>query len=450
MPEEEKKGVHTAETNNALSDTDFIREQIKQRPLNRRKLLRRTMMTVALAIVFGLVATLTFILLQPVFNRALNPETEQEAEPVVLTEQPVEQEVKPEDLIADDSSIGREEEQSGVMDALEQYTFDAADYGEMIASLKSLAQTGMRSIVTITRHTNETVWSGDAFETSDTASGLLVADNGTRLLILTDRSIVENAEELLVTFFDGTLVTGEVFGTDSATNLAIVSVLRSALTQEQRESMPLAVLGNSQAAQLIGQPVIAIGEPAGIPGSMAYGFVMTNSRMASFADANYTVLSTDIHAASDGSGVLLNMRGEVIGFFSPFLTAYFGDDAPAQLQVYGISAVRRLVEHLSNGKEHVYFGVCGADVPQDVRESEQIPQGAYVTRIEMNSPAMAAGIQSGDVIVGLGEEEVTGYNNFSGLLLNHLPGEEVVVTLMRPAGGEYTEMEFRIVLGSGS
>ena len=83
--------------------SDFMKETIKQRPLNRRKLVRRMLLTVAMAVIFGLVACVTFLLLEPVINNKLYPE--EEPDPVVFPEEPKENEILPEDMIVDESQM---------------------------------------------------------------------------------------------------------------------------------------------------------------------------------------------------------------------------------------------------------------------------------------------------------------------------------------------------------
>ena len=116
------------------------------------------------------------------------------------------------------------------------------------------------------------------------------------------------------------------------------------------------------------------------------------------------------------------------------------------LNAYGISDLRRLIEKLSNGEEIAYMGILGTDVPQEAVESIGVPQGAYVTGIEMDSPAMAAGIQSGDVIVKLGAVTITSYNDYQEAMLNLAPESAVTVTVMRQGQDEYREMTMDVLL----
>ena len=102
------------EENKNQDNTDFMIEKIKQRPLNRRKLVRRTLITAAMAVFFGMVACFTFLLLEPVISNRLYPE--EEPQTVVFVEETEENEILPEDMIADDSQMQTEPSQPPVLD----------------------------------------------------------------------------------------------------------------------------------------------------------------------------------------------------------------------------------------------------------------------------------------------------------------------------------------------
>lgn len=428
-----------------LTDTDFMREKIKQRPINRGKLFRRTVLTVSLAIVFGLVACLTFLLLEPVFNRVLNPEPAATPDPVVLPEEHVDEEVPPEDLIADDSEMQRGEDQN-VIDVIDNYVFDVSDYNEMYSSLRAIAAEAEKSMVTVTGTKAGADWWGGQLETDGTESGLVVADNGFSLLVLTDFTAVQNTESVHVTFRQGDTVPASLLSHDARTGLCVLSVLHKELPEGLIDETPIATLGSSLSAQLPGSPVIAVGAPAGTPNTIVYGMITGNGRTLSLSDANFNLLTTDIASLSASGGVLINTNGDVLGVFTPTLTAGVRDGGDSQLSAYGISSVRKLIEQLSNRKQPAYLGVYGTEVPADIRESEEIPQGAYITRIATDSPAMDCGIQSGDVIVRIGTTDITSFASYADAVLALSPDETVAITLMRLGPDGYTEMELEAVL----
>ena len=124
------------------------------------------------------------------------------------------------------------------------------------------------------------------------------------------------------------------------------------------------------------------------------------------------------------------------------------DDMKNLISAIGITELRKVVERMSNGRKQAYLGTHGTDVTQDANENLGVPYGAYITEIEMDSPAMEAGIQSGDVIVGIREKEIRTYGDLVNALMEVQPNETVSVKLMRQGPEEYVQMETDVALGN--
>ena len=126
---------------------------------------------------------------------------------------------------------------------------------------------------------------------------------------------------------------------------------------------------------------------------------------------------------------------------------YNSSDLPNMISAIGITDLKPLIEKLSNGGSKPYLGIYGADVPANITSDQGVPQGAYVRRVEVDSPAMDAGIQSGDVITGFDGEEIGSYSDLLTALFGKNPGEEVKIRVQRSAsGGEYEEMTLTAAL----
>ena len=102
---------------------------------------------------------------------------------------------------------------------------------------------------------------------------------------------------------------------------------------------------------------------------------------------------------------------------------------------------------MSNNQPRAYLGIHGADVPQEASLESGVPLGAYIKEIEMDSPAMIAGIQSGDVITRVENIEITNYNELLNALYNTMPEEVVTITLMRQGMDAFQEMRVEVTLG---
>ena len=113
---------------------------------------------------------------------------------------------------------------------------------------------------------------------------------------------------------------------------------------------------------------------------------------------------------------------------------------------YRISDLIGRIQKLSNGEEIPYLGISGVEVPYLIREQQEVPNGIYVTEVEMDSPAMLAGIQPGDVLMEMDGAATERISYFSSRLMQHSPGDTVNLVIMRQSQNEYREIDFHIVL----
>lgn len=424
---------------------DFLRETIKQKPVNKKKLLRRTLLTVAMAVVFGLVACFTFLVLEPVISNRLYPE--EEAEEVRFPEETETEEMKPEDMIVEENKeepveiVQAELDDKQIADLLSQVQFGLDDYQSLYEEMADLAETVGRAVVTVTSVVSDVDWFNDIYENEASASGIIVADNGKSILILVSAGTLNGAESIIVTFCDQTRASAELVQKDPATELAILSVPLVDISEETMDVIDIATLGSSSSLSLLGSPVMALGSPMGTSGSVCYGIVTSTGTVVDEADSAYKIITTDIYGSRNATGVLVNMKGMVIGIIDNVNT---GNDMGNLLTAYGITELKKTIEKMSNDKERAYLGIHGADVPKEAIEELNIPEGAYVRAIDMDSPAMEAGIQNGDVVVQINETPITTYNGLLDVLYNSEPEDTLTFMLMRQG----REMSTTVTLGT--
>lgn len=433
--------------NKNQDNTDFMKETIKQRPLNRRKLIRRTLLTAAMAVVFGMVACFTFLLLEPVISNRLYPEDEPQT--IILVE---EDEVLPEDMIADESQMHPEPTASPVpstlgdeqiAQVLSEMELDAEDYAALFANMKEVARQAGKSMVTVVGVTSDVGWLVNEYESEGAVAGAVVADNGKEFLILANVNSIKDADSLKVIFEDGEEYQASIKRSDSNTGFAVISISKSAIKSDTLENTGTVVLGTS-GSNLVGSPVIALGRPIGTEGSLCYGNITSTGNSIRLPDSDYKYITTDIYGSSNASGVLINLRGQVVGIID---MTYNSFDMKNLVSAIGISDLKKLVESLSNDKDIAYFGVYGVDVTAEANEELGVPLGAYITEIDMDSPAMDAGIQSGDVITRINGTEVASYQELVKALLSEQPESTITIHLMRQGPESYMEMEVDAVLG---
>lgn len=418
---------------------DFMKEQIKERPLNKKKLLRRTAMTVSMAVLFGLVACLTVLVLEPVFSNWLYPEESAEN----ITFPPDTEEILPEDMALDDEEL--EQEEPGESTAETEERIDELEiYRKTYSRLQMLTAEVSRSLVTVTGVTSDKDWFDNMYESKGQTTGVILANNGREYLVLAAAAPVQTVQTIRVTFCDNSQAQAQIKMVDPVTGLAVLAIDNKDIGSGTLELITAASLGSSNYASLTGSPVIALGSPAGVSGSVNYGVATSCGNILNTVDSRYKLITTDMYGSRGSTGVLVNLQGQVIGVIDQ---KYNEEGMENMISALGISELKATIERLSNGKSQAYMGIYGTDVTQEANESMQVPYGAYVTGIEMDSPAMQAGIQSGDVIISLNGRTVDSYEGYIKALSDSTPGSTVNVTLMRMNQDAYQSISFLAPLG---
>jgi len=417
---------------------EFMRERIKQKPVNKKKLLRRTVITAVMAVVFGLVACLTFLILEPVISNRLYPE--EEPKEVAFPEETLTEEMKPEDMLVNEEDVEAQTPEPVDLEMVDEQIkellsqvdleFSLEDYQTLYDKLRALAEDAGRAVVTVTGVTSDVDWFNNIYENVASASGVIVANNEKAILILVSADSLNGADSIEVTFCDQTQVEAELVQKDPNTGLAILSVPLLSISEETMDVIDIAELGSSNSTNLLGTPVIALGSPLGTDGSISYGMVTSTGTIIDLPDAAYKRITTDIYGSQNATGVLINLKGLVIGIID---NAHAGDDMVNLLTAYGITELKRTIEQMSNDKERAYLGIYGADVPKEAVEDMQVdtPAGVYIREIEIDSPAMAAGIQSGDVVTRIDNTDIATYNELLGILQSAKPEDVLSMTLVR-------------------
>ena len=158
-----------------------------------------------------------------------------------------------------------------------------------------------------------------------------------------------------------------------------------------------------------------------------------------YPDTADTLLQTNIVGSDNAGGFLFNYNGQVIGVIAP-------DQKKSEIDglicAYGISELKSRISAMATGKPGVYLGVIGTYVTNEANSQLGVPYGAYVLRTEMDSPAMLAGIRTGDVIVRLGDTPITSYTDYVNVLQTYEVGDKITAAVMRKSQLQYVELEY--------
>jgi serine protease Do len=436
---------------NGAFNRSIISEQIKRRPINKYRLLRRTLMTALLAIVFGIIASVTIWILEPVLSKWISRSDQGQGRDAVhfidtgddVTAQEVLQ-----DYIEQEAILGREDDNSAAVASLpltneqiqvlfSQLTLDVTDYRKMYQSMTAYVREMNKSIVTISAITSDTDWIGTTEQHSKQASGLIVAEDHVDLYIIADKAPLVGAQSLAIQFSTGYVAEGKIKATDEATGLVMISVRIADLSSDLASNIPLATLGSTYAS--VGTPVCALGSPMGSVGSIGYGVISASRSTLEYPDTADTMIQTNIAGAENAGGFLFNYNGQVIGIIAPDQKK---SDVDGLLWAYGISELKNRIGNMASGKPGIYLGVIGTYVTNEANSQLGVPYGAYVLRTEMDSPAMLAGIRTGDVIVRLGDTPITSYTDYVNVLQTYEVGDKVTAAVMRRSQQQYVELEY--------
>ena len=408
----------------------FVKEKIKKQPFYQNKTLRRAALQLIFSVVCGAVACFVFVIVHPWMERTFG---EQE-----MTEITIPQEEE-EETVTEPQEETEDEEPVVITEPRE---LEVEDYADLYTKLKEVADTAGKSLVTVTASSSGTDWFNETYESRRELSGLLVGNNGVELLILAPYSQVEGADTLQAAFADGSTLAAVLKNYDSVTDLAVLSVNLADVEEDTLESIRMAELGSSKSLKA-GEPVIAVGSPAGIAGSVKYGNLVASGYKVSVIDGEYNLLITDMERSEKGSGVVLNLSGQVIGLLED---SYLNSSNEGALTAYAISDMKDIIEHLSNSQDLVYMGIHGTDVTEEISEAQGIPTGVYVTGMEADSPAMNSGIQAGDIITEINGKTITSLSQIREMLLKFSREQVIQVVVMRQGKDGYKEIECSVTL----
>jgi S1-C subfamily serine protease len=176
---------------------------------------------------------------------------------------------------------------------------------------------------------------------------------------------------------------------------------------------------------------------------MVPGFVTSRGSWASITDNKIDLFNTSIEDNENSDGIIVNMNGEVVGLITRVLKDGVNEDLST---VIGISKIKPLIKRIANQTPRIYFGVITEDMTEAAKLEHQITNGIYVNEVQADSPAFAAGMKNGDIILQVNEASIMNTNNFYTTISEYLPEDEVVVKIKRTSGTTDKDMEMTIVL----
>ena len=326
------------------------------------------------------------------------------------------------------------------------------------SDVSDIVENTLPSIVSITNMSVQEVqnfFGGISQQESESAgSGIIISQNDSELLVVTNNHVVEGSDTLTVTFNDGNSVEAQIKGTDSARDLAVVAVPLDKISDDTMNAIKVATLGDSDSLK-VGEPAIAIGNALGYGQSVTTGIVSATGRTIDGFDGEYIQTDAAINPGNSG-GALLNANGEVIGINSAKINSSAVEGMGFAIPISDASdVIQNLMNKETRSKvsdeERGYLGIKGYDVSEEGAQMYNMPTGVYVKEVMSGGGAEKAGLTKGSIITGFEGSSISGMSSLQEQLQYYKAGEEVTLTVqISDKNGEYTEKDIKVTLGKNS
>ena len=327
----------------------------------------------------------------------------------------------------------------------------------VVSDVTDVVDKVMPSIVSINNHYTETIsYFGQAMtsEGEGSGSGIIVGQNDSELLVVTNYHVIEGADSLTVKFVEDSEAEAFVKGTDADMDLAVIAIPLDSIDAGTLSQIAVATLGDSDSLT-VGEPAIAIGNSLGYGQSVTTGVISALNRSIELSNgSNGTFIQTDaaINPGNSG-GALLNIKGEVIGINSNKIG---GSTIEGMGYAIPISAANPIIAELmlkeTKNKvaddERGYLGISGITVTDEVVQTYGMPEGVYIVQVYDGTAAADAGLQKGDVITEFAGEKITSMDELQQELAFHAKGEQVEMTVMTVGNGGYETKTVTLTLGN--
>ena len=411
--------------------------------------LKKAAVCLSLGLIFGIFAGAGIFAVQAVTGAVIGNKTVEvtESDRVILED---EDEGNTAGTQTDDTAkAGEETAQSGIR--------ETDNISTIVADVSQVVKEVMPAIVSINNHYTEKMsYFGQTMtsEADASGSGIIVGQNDTELLIVSNYHVIADSDELTVQFVEGSEARASIKGTDPDMDLAVIAVPIGDVSGSTLQEIAVATLGNSDTLT-VGEPAIAIGNSLGYGQSVTTGVISALNRSIQLSDGtDGTFIQTDaaINPGNSG-GALLNMKGEVVGINSNKIG---GSAVEGMGYAIPISAASPIIAELMlketknkvAEEERGYLGISGISVTQEVSAAYGMPEGVYISQVYENTAAAAAGLRKGDIIVEFGGDKISSMDILQKELEFYAKGDVVDVTVMSPGVGGYESRTVELTLGN--
>ena len=335
-------------------------------------------------------------------------------------------------LVSSNNSSNTSENDNNSALNLNTQLISLQDYSDTAVGVASKVQPSIVGI-TVEYSVNSIFYNNSATATAK-GSGIIISEDG---YILTNNHVVNSASSNSNSFYeigkankvtvklynDDTEYEGEIIGTDSETDLAVIKIDKDGLTAAE--------LGDSDSIQ-VGEFVMAIGSPLGLDNSVTAGIVSAVNREVTDEDGNtYVAIQTDAAINSGNSGgALVNSKGQVIGVNTLKLSGDGVEGVGFAIPINSTKDIyKQLIEY--NKVRRPYIGIGGRDLDERTAEANNLVVGIYIQSIEEFSAAEKAGLKIGDVIIEADGQKITTVDELNEIKNQKEIGDTMTLTIYR-------------------
>lgn len=325
----------------------------------------------------------------------------------------------------------------------------------IVTDVSGVVENVMPSIVAI--NSSATITSYDWFgrqynePVEGSGSGIIVGQNDTELLVVTNNHVIDGADTVEIVFVDDTTATAIVKGADANTDLAVLSIDMDELSEETASKIKVATLGNSNDTKP-GEMAIAIGNALGYGQSVTVGYISATEREVNIDNTTMKLLQTDaaINPGNSG-GALINTSGQVIGINS---VKYASQEVEGMGYAIPISDAIPMINELMNREvisksEQGFLGInieSAQEVTEVLSQRFNMPIGVFIDKVVEGSPAEKAGLKSGDIIVKMNQMKIETKEDIINFLTYKRAGETIELVINTKENGDYVEKTLQVIL----
>ena len=267
-------------------------------------------------------------------------------------------------------------------------------------------------------------------------SGIIMSEDG---YIITNAHVVENATSLKVMTSDGETYEAQLVGSDTVTDLAVVKIDATGLTAAE--------FGSSKDLR-VADKVMAIGNPGGheLSSSVTIGYVSALNRAIANNTTGYTMEYIQTDAAinpGNSGGALINEYGQVVGINSAKISATGYEGLGFAIPIDTAQPIISDLIQYGYVKDRAVLGISGQFIDSMTGRFYGLPQGEYVAQLN-SSEAQASGLQVGDVITAIDNQQLDSESTLRSAILSKKPGDTVTLQVYRSSTQQSTTVELKL------